>query len=469
MSSPTTRWCGGSVTPEYRAEYRYAPNDPFVYASDPHAPNGDVAGWNLLRTGAEGAWELTKGQGAEVAVIDSGVYTAHPELSGRITGRLNCEIGMFGSGCDGSDVTDDDGHGTHVAGLACATGDNRVAIVSIGFGCSIYAIKTDLSYTSIIGGINAAVAHGSDVINMSFGGGGPSTQLRDAIQFAWASGVIPVASGDNSPTPPASSNYPAQYIQPEGTGPNIDAGMGLVVTSAKYTGERSSFAQRTNGISVAAFGSASDRGQRRPAGDLSTWPPPRVSLDSAGVRTTVNGDNRYAYLVGTSMATPQVSGLVALLRAVKPGIAAAKLIKVVKQTAGGCGTYAGGLGWGVIRSDRAVAAAAEKDVNPPSSNVRNAKVGHIPGRGRVAVLRLKRFDQGVPCATDIPISGVAAVNVFASANGGRYRRIKKTTKKKIRFRAKPGRRYRFYSVAVDKAGNHEGAPPLADARIRLKK
>ena len=87
------------------------------------------------------------------------------------------------------------------------------------------------------------------------------------------------------------------------------------------------------------------------------------------------------------------------------GIAAAKLIKVVKQTAGGCGTYAGGLGWGVIRSDRAVAAAAEKDVNPPSSNVRNAKVGHIPGRGRVAVLRLKRFDQGVPCATDIPISG----------------------------------------------------------------
>ena len=165
---------------------------------------------------------------------------------------------------------------------------------------------------------------------------------------------------------------------------------------------------------------------------------------------------------------PQVSGLVALLRAVKPGIAAAKLIKVVKQTAGGCGTYAGGLGWGVIRSDRAVAAAAEKDVNPPSSNVRNAKVGHIPGRGRVAVLRLKRFDQGVPCATDIPISGIAAVNVFASANGGRYRRIKKTTKKKIR----PGQARTPLPLLLRRRGQSResrGAPPLADARIRLKK
>ena len=112
----------------------------------------------------------------------------------------------------------------------------------------------------------------------------------------------------------------------------------------------------------------------------------------------------------------------------------------------------------MIRLDRAVAAAAEKDVNPPSSNVRNAKVGQHsgprPSGGSPPSSALIR----VPCATDIPISGLAALNVFASANGGRYRRIKKTTKKKIRFRAKPGRRYRFYSVAVDKAGNHEGAP-----------
>jgi hypothetical protein len=53
--------------------------------------------------------------------------------------------------------------------------------------------------------------------------------------------------------------------------------------------------------------------------------------------------------------------------------------------------------------------------------------------------------------------------VFASANGGRYHRIGKTKKKRLRFHAKPRRHYRFYSVAVDKAGNREAPPPTADA------
>ncbi len=58
------------------------------------------------------------------------------------------------------------------------------------------------------------------------------------------------------------------------------------------------------------------------------------------------------------------------------------------------------------------------------------------------------------------------VNVFASANGGLYHRVGKTKKKKVRFRSKPGRLYRFYSVAVDKDGNREAPPPTADAQIK---
>jgi subtilisin family serine protease len=127
------------------------------------------------------------------------------------------------------------------------------------------------------------------------------------------------------------------------------------------------------------------------------------------------------------MATPEVAGLVALIKSVKPGLPAAKLVKLVKQTASGCGAYGNGLGWGIIRTDRAVAAAAQKDINPPSSRVRSAKVAHIPGRGRVVVLRLKRVVSGssTPCTKEIPVSALKAVNVFASANGGRYRRIAK--------------------------------------------
>jgi serine protease len=472
-----------AVTQEHRAQLRYVPNDPFLYARDPHAPGQDQAGWNVLRTGAETAWNVSRGSGAEVAVIDSGIDTSHPELAGRISGTNNTCTALLG-GCQGTGVTDTDGHGTHVAGLACGIGDNHTAIASIGFGCSIYAIKTDLSWTSIINSIYAAVSHGSDAINMSFGGGASPTEialLRNALSFALTNGSIPVAAAANTPTPSPSNNYPAQLLQPEGTGPDLANGMGLVVTSASHSGSRSAFAQKTSGVSVAAYGSATDQISGGQQGILSTFPPALVDADvGAGewpgpcqCRTSVLGDNRYAYLVGTSMATPQVAGLVALIRAAKSNTSAAKVIKLIKETASSCDTYSSssGLGWGIIRSDRAVAAAAQKDIKPPRSKVRSAKAVHLPGRGRRAILRLKRFDKGktAECAKDvhIPVTGVKAVSVFASANGGPYHRIAKTRKDKVLFAAKPGRRYRFFSVAVDKAGNRESAPATADAKIRL--
>jgi serine protease len=458
------------VHPEYRAQFRYAPNDPELYAPDPNAPGTDFAQWNVLLTGAETAWDLARGSGGEVAVIDSGIYSAHPDLDGRISGAINeCTTPPPLGGCEGTGTEDAEGHGTHVAGLACAATDNGYGIASIGFGCSIYALKSDLSYTSIINSIYAAVAHGADAINMSFGGGGASSELQGALDYAWANGAVPVAAGDNSQTPAPSSNYPAQYVQPEGSGPDIDGGEGLVVTSASHSGQRTSFAQKTSGVSVAAHGSATDTASGGQQGILSTWPPPSVALDSFGVRTSVNGDNRYAYLVGTSMATPQVAGLVALMRSAKPGISASRVVRLIKLTASGCGRYGtGGLGWGLIRSDRALAAAAQRDILAPSSRVRRAR---LRGRGRIAVLRLKRFDDRTEtsCIREIPASGVKSVAVFASANGGPYHRIAKTGKNRVRFRGKPGRRYRFYSIATDKAGNREAAPGQPDAKLKLRK
>jgi subtilisin family serine protease len=460
------------VHPEYRARYRYAPNDPGLYAHDPNAPGGDFAQWNVLSTGAERSWDLARGTGGEVAVIDSGVYSAHPDLAGRISGVVNeCTIPPMFGGCQGTGTEDDEGHGTHVAGLACATGDNAYGIASIGFGCSIYALKSDLSYTSIINSIYAAVAHGADAVNMSFGGGGPSGDLQAALDYARANGAVPVAAGDNSPTPPPSNNYPAQYVQPEGSGPAVDSGEGLVVTSASHSGQRTSFAQKTSGVSVAAYGSATDQMSGGHQGILSTWPAPSVGLDSFGVRTSVNGDNRYAYLVGTSMATPQVAGLVALMRSARPAISASRIVKLIKVTASGCGHYGNGVGWGVIRSDRALAAAAQKDVIAPSSRVRRAKLRRVRGPGRDAVLRLKSLDDRseTSCTKEIPSTGVKSVAVFASANGGPYHRIAKTGKSRVRFHPKNGRRYRFFSVAIDKAGNREAPPGQADAKLRLRR
>ncbi len=461
------------VHPEYRAEFRYAPNDPELYTHDPNAPGGDFAQWNLLLTGAETAWDVARGSGGEVAVIDSGIYGAHPDLASHISGGINeCTTPPLLGGCEGTGTSDDEGHGTHVAGLACAATDNGYGIASIGFGCSIYAIKSDLSYTSIINSIYAAVAHGADAINMSFGGGGPSSELQAALNYAWANGSVPVAAGDNSQAPPPSSNYPAQYVQPNGSGPNIDSGEGIVVTSASHSGLRTTFAQKTSGVSVAAHGSATDSASGGHQGILSTWPPPSVALDAYGVRTSVGGDDRYAYLVGTSMATPQVAGLVALMRSAKPSLSAARIVRLIKLTASGCGHYgAGGLGWGLIRSDRALAAAAQRDILAPNSRVRKVRVRRARGRKRLAVLQLKRFDDRTEtaCTREIPASGVKSVAVFASVNGGPYHRIAKTSESRVRLRLKRGRRYRFFSIAVDKAGNREAAPGEADARVRLRR
>jgi serine protease len=462
-----------SVRAEPRAEYRYTPNEPYFMAPDPHAPPGATLQWHLLHQNFPAAWDMSKGIGAEVAVIDSGVDVTHPDIAGRLTGALNCA----GPVCAGADVSDTFGHGTHVAGLACADTDNGYGLASAGFDCSIYAIKTDLSYLSIINSIYAAANHGSDAINMSFGGSAPDTDMRNAIDYAWARGAIPVAAADNQPNPPVT--YPAHYVQAEGTGPTLDAGKGVVVTSVGFYGLRSAFAQQTNGVSIAAVGSVSDlrscEGLQQ--GLISTWPAAPTTIDTdctaqsppVPVRTAVGGDDRFAYLVGTSMASPQAAGLVALMRSADQSLAAAKAVRLLKLTASNCGKYAGGIGWGVIRADRAVAAALGKELDPPSSRVRSAKRAArgaavtAARRGRVITLRLKRSDP--TCSKELEPSGVRTVNVFASANGGRYRRVAKSKKKKkVRFRAKRGRRYRFYSIAVDKDGNREAPPEKADAK-----
>ncbi len=463
-----------SVRPDRPFEYRYQPNDFAFNHLDSHAPNGDFGQWHLLRSGAVRAWDLSKGNGAEVAVIDSGVNGSHPDLGGHIVGTSDRDPTP---GAQGPTV-DTLGHGTHTAGLACADSDNSFGIASLGFDCSLFIVKlgTEAPWAScsdVADGITDAANRFSDVISMSLGA--CDTSLNSALNYALGRGSVLVAAGANQQTPNPNLNFPAQWVQPEGTGPQVGFDRGLVVTAAKYDGSRATWAQQTTGVSVAAFGAASDSVSGGQQGILSTFPPPTVDFDSLGSRSTVNGDNRFAYLVGTSMATPQVAGLAALIRAVKPNLPAPQVAHLVKETATGCGTYGNGIGWGVIRADRAIAAALGKDLDPPISSVRSAKVARRAiaaglasisrARGRVINIRLKRKD-ATACAKDLPVAGLKTVNVFASANGGLYHRIAKTKKKKVRFRSKPGRLYRFYSVAVDKDGNREAPPSTADVKIK---
>ena len=450
-----------SITAERRVELRLVPNDFAFNVRDPNAPNADWMQWNLRRYRATRAWNLSRGRRAEVAVIDTGADGAHPDLAPRIAAAA-----AFGTGLPTVDQT---GHGTHTAGLACAQSNNGYGVASLGFRCDLFVEKIALMCGALANAIVAAANRGSDAISMSLGGCG--TTLNQALEYAWRSGSVPVAAGANQPVPNPATNYPAQYVQPEGSGPNINAGRGLVATSAKHNGTRSSFAQRTTGVSIAAFGSATNELSGGQQGILSTWPPPPVQDDAMiqpPVRTELEGDDRFAYLVGTSMATPQIAGLVALIRSIRPRMPARKVVRLIKLTASGRGHYIGGLGWGVVDAHAALGAALYRDVTPPVSRVRSVRVrgraGVASGRRPRVTVRLKRFDPRRPA---MPTSGVRVVNLFVSVNGRRFHRLRKTKRRRIRFRGRAGRRYRFYTRAVDRAGNREARPAKPDAALKL--
>jgi serine protease len=450
-----------AVRPDIPFQLRYAPNDYAVTHQDVNAPFGDLAQWNLIREGGPRAWDLSKGTGAEVAMVDTGADGGHPDLGPRIVGGAS-----FGTGS--SPTTDMEGHGTHTAGLACGDTDNGYGVASIGFDCSLFIAKVALLCSDVANAITAAANRDSDVISVSLGGC-PPDPVTSALSYAESRNAVLVVAADNDQTPSGScgllagSNclYPEEWVQPLGTGPTAGSDRGLVVTAAKYDGTRAAFAESTTRVSVAAFGAASDMVSNGQQGILSTWPANSVSDDSAGGRTTVNGDNRFAYLVGTSMATPQVAGLAALIRSAKPNMENTQVVRLIKATASHCGSYGDGIGWGVISADQAVTAALNADVVPPTSRIVRAK----RARHRVVNLKIKRDDpQSSGECVNPPAAGVKKVAVFASANGGPYRRIGKTSKGRLRFHAKRHHRYRFYSVAVDKAGNRELPPPTADAK-----
>jgi serine protease len=448
------------ITADRPIEVRLSPNDPGFTAVDANAPGSDFRQWNLSRLFAPQAWDLSDASGREVAVIDLGTDVTHPDFNGRISGALDCT-----GGCSGTNVFSSNGHGTHVAGLACAVTNNGYGIASAGFGCNLFPIRIGFC-SEAAGAIVAAADRGSDAINMSFGGCG--AELNNELTYALGRGSVPVAAADNVPNPNPNTNHPAQFIQPVGTGSTASFNRGLVVTAATHSGARASWAQQDTGVSVAAFGSATDAtgGQQ---GILSTWP--NVACNP-NCRTSVAGDSRFAYLQGTSMAAPQVAGVVALMRKVNSSLPPAEVANLIKQTASHCGSYGNGLGWGTVNAYRAVIAAGKLDRVAPVSRVKKA----FPRK-----LKLKSRDAGgSACQLAIPASGVKTVYLYvAPKKSDRYRLIGATKKDVWRFKRKRkkegfdfmpkrGKRYRFFSVAVDEAGNAEASPPKSDERLGRK-
>lgn len=451
------------VIPEYRRDFRRTPDDPGWGASEtaPRTPAGTPLQWALRRERFPEAWDVTTGATALVGVLDSGIDGAHPELAPKIA---------FAAALGGarSPLTDEDGHGTHVSGIACAATDNAMGLAGAGFGCRIAAFKApELTDTQVAQGIQAAADRGVHALNMSFGGGPPSALIERAIDYAYARDVVLVAAASNEAD--QDQGAPASQLQP-GDAPAIDRGRGLVVTAADFDDQRAGTGFGTQ-ISMAAYGFfASASG---PPGIISTYPAartPREGVHTSGgiiagpceCRTSLGGDDRYAYLQGTSMAVPQVTAVAALVADLNPALGAADTIRILKQSARRAAGWTPELGWGILDAGAAVDAARRVDRTAPSSRARV--------RVRGGTLRIRADGRDPAGAPGLVPAGVERYDVYVKRDRGRYRRVRRL-RRPATFRlrvAAPGI-YSVYTLAVDAAGNREALPRRPDAKLRVRR
>ena len=463
-ADPTVR----SVSAERRATLRAVPNDPAL--STPETASGTPAGtpvqWWPQREGFPRAWDFTTGVGALVGVIDTGIDGAHPELSTKIRAAEDLDADPS----HGPATTDDVGHGTHVASIACAAAGNGTGMAGAGHDCQLVVEKSDLSDSSVARAIVDATDRGVHAINMSFGTDGrsaPPQALVDAIDYAYDHGVVLVAAAADEEV--TEQGDPANVLQPTGTATDLDAGRGLTVTAAAADDTRASYAGFGPQISMAAYGTIDER--TGPGGLFAAFPDSVTEIERGSLipptrpcrcRSTFAGDDRYADLQGTSMAAPQVAATGALIRNLNPDIPLPRVLRMLKETASrpaGTG-WSQDLGWGILNAGAAVEAAANLDLRPPTSSVRAPS----RTRSRRITLRLRGADRG---PAGVTASGVAKFRIYRSTNGRRPAKVAVTRGTRLRVRARRGARYAFYVQAVDRAGNVQPFPAAPGARTRV--
>jgi serine protease len=451
------------VRPERRFRLRYVPNDP-GFSTPERGENGTVTEWWAARENFPAAWDITRGYGARVAIIDTGVDGAHPELTNKIVATADFDDNLG----DGPPTVDEDGHGTHVASLACGQPDNGIGIAGAGLGCDLLVAKSDLTEGSVAKALVWSADNGAEAINMSFGTDGrfaAAPAIVSALQYANAKGAVLVAAAADDPV--LEQGDPANVLQPTDSGSDINRNLGLSVTAANAVDARASFAGRGTQISMAAYGTYGPGGA---SGLLAAFPSQTTNLERGDpsrkiapchCRSAMGDDTRYAYLPGTSMSAPQVAGVAALMRHLNPDLPPADIVRILKQTAKRPANVAWTpeLGWGILDAGSALAAARSVDAHAPTSQLQRPKV-----TGRSILLRWRGEDDAV---AGVVASGVARYELWRSTPGHKARKLVTTRAHSKRLRGVRGSLYRFFTIAIDNAGNRELPPAKADASVRV--
>jgi len=320
------------------------------------------------------AWDISTGTGVKVAVIDTG-YRPHTDLSGQFVGGYDfitdTAIAADGNGRDadasdpgdsttagqcgaGEPASGSSWHGTHVAGTIAAKTNNGVGVSGVAFNAKVVPVRVlgkCGGYTSDIadaiiwasGGSVAGVpanANPARVINMSLGGGGAcDTTTQNAINSARSRGTVVVVAAGNENTDASSSN------------PANCAGV-VTVAATNRSGGRAYYSNYGTVVDVAAPG-----GDARVAGG--------GILSTLNAGTTVPGADNYAFYQGTSMATPHVAGVVALMLAKNPSMTPDQVESTLKSTSRAFPATCSGCGAGLVDANAALGGGV---VTPPAGS-----------------------------------------------------------------------------------------------------
>ncbi len=302
-----------------------APNDPLYR----------VFQWNLRRIGMEQAWDLRPSAAdVIVGVLDTGVDLAHPDLRSNLLFDLGYDFLS-----DTNRPQDDESHGTAVAGIIGAVGNNRDGVTGIAWHLKLLPIKALNSDgrgpdSAMVKAILYATDNGARVINISSTGSRYSAALETAVQYAQEKGALVVAAAGNTGDRDNAVNYPAAF------------GGVVAVAAIDDQDQLAPFSQRQSYVALAAPG-----------------------VDVASTAWSGAGRGAYAAQSGTSIAAPHVSGAAALLWGLRPDLGADDIAEAMRSSADHVSNTDPGYGAGILNVGRAVAQLRLGIPNPNPNRV----------------------------------------------------------------------------------------------------
>lgn len=292
--------------------------------------------WHLPLIGAPSAWPYGDGTGVTVAVLDTGVYPNHPDLSGRVLSGWNTVS-------NNSDTADINNHGTWVAGVVAAKANNLIGGASTAPGAKILPIRITNSsdgwayFSDMVEGITWAADHGARVANLSYGGAAGSQAVADAASYMMSKGGVVVVAAGNDNTDYGYGNYPSLFVAGATTSSDAKAG----------------YSSHGAFVDIAAPGS--------------------------GIYTT-NRSGGYSTVQGTSFASPNAAAVAALVMAANSSLNPTDVTAIIINTAQDLGTQGWDPDYGHGRVNALAAAqlaydSVTSDTTPPNAQIVN------PGQG----------------------------------------------------------------------------------------